>query len=621
MPEHPTAATPDALDGPPSDVPTDLFFTFDEDDRLRGWNRAVVRVTGHDDETLSSMRPVDLFEPEAAERIAATMADVFETGLGRAEVSLVTGDGERIPYELRAVRITDASGETQGFCGSARDITDRRAVERERQAVLDRMTDAFFAVDTEWRLTYVNDRAADILSAAMGRDLPADSMDGLDLWEEIPDAVRTTFYGKYHEAMRTQEVVSFREQYYPLRAWFDVQAYPSETGLSVFFRDVTEQQRYRNRLESRERVLRELYDVVSDVERSFDEQVETLMEIGRGVLGTEYAALSRIEGETYVFEMVEAPNGELGSGDTVPFSSTFCERAVTTERTLVVEDAATDAPGLARRVAAAGWDVACYLGAPVFVEGEVYGTFCFYGADPPPDPFSEWQVTLVDLMAQWVSYELERQRANERLARKNQRLEEFASIVSHDLRNPLNVLQGSLDLAERTGDPEQFGVCRRAADRMEGLIDDVLTLARQGETVAETRSVPLAGLVETCWVGVETGGADLRLRADRSVRADESRLQQAFENLFHNAVEHGPRGVTITVGDLDDGFYVEDDGPGIPSEKRERVLESGYSTSETGTGFGLAIVRRIVEAHGWTIDVTESDEGGARFEVRGVESG
>jgi signal transduction histidine kinase len=529
------------------------------------------------------------------------------------------------------------------------------------------MTDAFFAVDSEWRLTYVNDRAGDVLSAAAADDRSPSELVGTVLWEAVPEAVDTVFYDRYHEAMRTQEPVAFRERYGPLGVWFDVRAYPSETGLSVFFRDVTDQQRHRERIESRERVLRELYDVIADAGRSFDEQVGALMEIGRDVLGTGYATLSRVEGETYVFEAARSPDGGIGAGDTVPLSVTNCERTVAIERTLVIEDAATDAE-FAGRPAHAEWGISCYLGAPVRVDGEVYGTFCFYDEEPREEPFSDWEVTLVDLMAQWVSYELERRRTNERLARKNERLEEFASIVSHDLRNPLNVLQGSLDLAEETGDPEQFAACRRAADRMEGLIDDVLTLARQGETVEDPLRVRLAGIVEEGWASVRTDGATLRTETDRTVLADESRLRRIIENLVRNsvehsstgsrtqsgdavehgarrasardargdsvehsstgsrnraspddAVEHGSGSVTVIVGDLDDGFYVEDDGPGVPAEERERVFDSGYSTSENGTGFGLAIVERIVEAHGWTIDLAESDDGGARFEIRGVE--
>ena len=633
MPEPSLTAVPDEFAASILDALDDLFFTFDERGRFDWWNDAVAEVTGYGDAELASMSPADFFEGGDAERVTAAVAEVFETGRARVEAPIVTSDGERIPYEFCAVRIAAGPGSTRRFCGVGRDISERRAAERERRAVLDRMTDAFFAVDPEWRLTYVNDRAGDVLSAAVGRDLDADEIEGLDLWEEIPEAVGTTFYDRYHEAMRTQEPACFREYYEPLGIWFDVRAYPSATGLSVFFRDVTDQQRQRERIESRERVLRELYDVTADADRSFDEQVEALMDVGRDVFGTGYATLSRVEGETYVFEAVRSPDGGIEPGDSVPLSATNCERAVATERTLVLEDVAADAPDLAERAGHTEWGVSCYLGAPVRVDGEVYGTFCFYDEEPRAEPFSEWEVTLVDLMAQWVSYELERRRANERLARKNERLEEFASIVSHDLRNPLNVLQGSLDLAEETGDAERFDACRRAADRMEGLIDDVLTLARQGETVADTTPVRLAGLVENCWASVETGGATLRVETDRVVVADESRLRQVVENLVRNSVEHGstssrpkaddagehaPEGVTVTVGDLEDGFYVEDDGPGIPAEERERVFDSGYSTSTDGTGFGLAIAERIVGAHGWHIDVAESGAGGARFEIRGV---
>ena len=640
---------PDGFAGSILDALDDLFFTFDEQGRFLQWNRTVVEVTGYDDAALDSMSPADFFEGEDADRVTTAIAEVFESGRARVEAPVVTRDGERIPFEFRAVRVTDGAGETQGFCGVGRDISERRAAERERRAVIDRMTDAFFAVDSEWRLTYVNDRAGQILSSAAAGDLSASELEGTHLWEAIPAAVDTVFYERYHEAMRTQEAVSFREHYAPLETWFDVRAYPSESGLSVFFQDVTEEQRHRERIESRERVLRELYDVTADADLSFDEQVEALMTVGREVLGTDYAALSRVEGETYVFEAVQSPDGALEAGDSVPLSATNCERAVVTERTLVLEDVGTDAE-LAERAGYTEWGISCYLGAPVRVDGDVYGTFCFYDEPPREEPFSDWEVTLVDLMAQWVSYEIERRRVTERLSRKNDRLEEFASFVSHDLRNPLNVLQGSLDLAEETGDPEQFAACHRAADRMEQLIDDVLTLSRQGETVADTRPVPLAGLAESCWGSVETGGATLRTETDRVVVADRSRLRQVLENLVRNSVEHSttsPRSqaregsvehgstgsrpaadegvehdgddLTVTVGALEDGFYLEDDGPGIPAEERDRVFDSGYSTSTTGTGFGLAIVERIVEAHGWTIEVTEGTAGGARFEIRGVD--
>jgi signal transduction histidine kinase len=103
------------------------------------------------------------------------------------------------------------------------------------------------------------------------------------------------------------------------------------------------------------------------------------------------------------------------------------------------------------------------------------------------------------------------------------------------------------------------------------------------------------------------------------ITADKNRLQQLFENLFRNAVEHAGPDVAIRVGALDDGLYVEDDGSGIPEDEHERVLDPGYSTAEESTGYGLAIVNRIVDAHGWSLSIMDGADGGARFEIRGVE--
>jgi PAS domain S-box-containing protein len=218
------------------------------------------------------------------------------------------------------------------------------------------------------------------------------------------------------------------------------------------------------------------------------------------------------------------------------------------------------------------------------------------------------------------------------LERQKERLEEFASIVSHDLRNPLNVAQNRTKLALRTEDQSHLDHVVRAHDRMEALIDDLLTLARSGDAIDDREPVDLATLVDRCWADLGTADATLVVETDRRVRADRSRLRQLVENLLRNAVEHGspsPRsespegadGVTVTVGDLPDGFYVADDGPGIPEAERDDVFEAGYSTADAGTGFGLRIVQQVAEAHGWTIRLAESADGGARFEIRGVDSG
>ena len=221
-----------------------------------------------------------------------------------------------------------------------------------------------------------------------------------------------------------------------------------------------------------------------------------------------------------------------------------------------------------------------------------------------------------------------------RLTRQNERLEQFADVVSHDLRNPLNVAQGRLQLAKEECDSEHLDDVEHAHSRMGTLIEDLLTLARQGETVVEPEPIDLGAVAEACWANVETDDAELSVAIDRTVLADESRVKQLLENLVRNSVEHGSTssraepddaiehagdGVTITVGALPDGFYVEDTGPGIPESERGDVFEAGYSTNRNGTGFGLSIVAEVVDAHGWEISVVEGSDGGARFEITGVE--
>ena len=207
----------------------------------------------------------------------------------------------------------------------------------------------------------------------------------------------------------------------------------------------------------------------------------------------------------------------------------------------------------------------------------------------------------------------------ESVKRANERLEEFTSVVSHDLRNPLNVATGRLELATDECDNGHLDALGRALGRMETLIDDLLTLAREGEEVTGTRPVPLDTICDRCWETVETKQAALITETDREVRASNSRLRQVFENLFRNAVEHGGADTTVTVGDVDGGFYVEDDGSGIPPENRTDVFAAGYSRSTNGTGFGLRIVEQIVTAHDWQIRVTDGADGGARFEITDVE--
>ncbi|MFC6786653.1 ATP-binding protein [Halobaculum halobium] len=209
------------------------------------------------------------------------------------------------------------------------------------------------------------------------------------------------------------------------------------------------------------------------------------------------------------------------------------------------------------------------------------------------------------------------------LATTNEQLDQFTSTVAHDLRNPVNIADGHLGLAREEFDSPHLEASARAVERMDELLSDLLSLARTGNAVSDPEPAELGEVVESAEHNVAMADARLTVESTAPIECDPVRLKEAVENLLRNAIEHNEAMVRVTAGMLPDGdgFYVEDDGRGIPEDQRGNVFDDGYTTIEKGTGFGLSIVTRIADAHGWEIESTESADGGARFEVTGVDCG
>lgn len=217
-------------------------------------------------------------------------------------------------------------------------------------------------------------------------------------------------------------------------------------------------------------------------------------------------------------------------------------------------------------------------------------------------------------------------------------VDRIASVISHELRNPLDVAKAHLQAARERGDEQHFDQLADAHDRMEQIIKDVLTLARKEDAISPSPGVELAAVATDAWATVDTASASLAVDEELPViEADRGRLQRLFENLFRNSVEHArPTGhsgdddggegaageIQVRVGTTaDGGFFVADDGVGIPVGERDRAFEPGYSSDDSGVGLGLAIVEQIAEAHGWTVSLGAGSDGGARFEFRGFDAG
>lgn len=188
-------------------------------------------------------------------------------------------------------------------------------------------------------------------------------------------------------------------------------------------------------------------------------------------------------------------------------------------------------------------------------------------------------------------------------------------MVSHDLRNPLSVASGNLELYRETGEESRLETIDTALTRIQELITDLTSLARYGIPDENHELVSVSEVARDAWELIDTRSATLSTEPC-TVTGDASQITTLFENLFRNAVGHGGPDVTVRVGPLENGFYVEDTGDGIPPDERDTVFDHGYTTGYSGSGIGLTIVSRIAQAHSWDVTLTDSTEGGARFEFR-----
>lgn len=202
---------------------------------------------------------------------------------------------------------------------------------------------------------------------------------------------------------------------------------------------------------------------------------------------------------------------------------------------------------------------------------------------------------------------------------------EIVDFLTHSIRNPLEAAKIHVEVARETGDLSHLAEVEQAHRRIERISQETMKLARQGEIIGDTAQTDVGDLARDAWTTVRTEEATLSVESPGTIQADAGRLRELFENIFRNAVVHGPGNGTdpselvVTVDTMADGFYVADNGTGIPDSDRDQITEMGFTTSETGTGVGLAIVAYIAESHGWDVSVTESKSGGARFEFTGVE--
>lgn len=548
------------------------------DGRIVDVNEHACETLGYDRERLVGMDIWDVDQTLSPDELHALWAGMSPGEIENVDSVHRRADGTEFPVEVRVGRLDAPGGDV--FFAAARDITERRKRERRlkaRSTAMETSIDGIAILDENHEYTFVNQAHADIY----GYDDP-EAFAG-ESWE-------TCYDDGERERMREEvlptlfEEGSWRGEAIGRRR--DGSSFPQELSLTVMedgvvcvVRDITERRKYERELRETNQLLQTILDTTTAAVFVKDSEGRYQLMNGtcRDVLGIEEGdAVGRTDYDLFPEEIAD----EYRADD---------RRVLRDRETIRVEEEVPTGDGMRTFLT---------LKSPIFDESDAPDGVCAVTTD----------------ITERVEYKRE-------LERQNDRLEKFTSIVSHDLRTPLTTAAGRLELATEECDSDHLDAMARSLDRIRGIIDETLTLAREGRTVGDRELVRFSDRLDRWWEDVATANAELEVKAGVAVRGDPGRLRQLFENLFRNAVSHGGRSVTVRVGALDGGgFYVEDNGPGIPPDERDAVFEHGYTTADGGIGFGLAIVEEIVKAHGWEIRAAESDDGGARFEITGVET-
>ncbi len=604
------------------DLAGSILLALDTDGQIERINDHGASVLGYDPEEMVGADWFDLAIPDDdREPMQTAFAEMLADGAADYRVlrnDVVTKEGTVLTVEWRTNVIQDESGAVQGTLSAGRDVTEQRAQAAAIEAERDRFAALFENIPEPAIVASFEDgnpivkRVNPAFEDVFGYDMTTVIGENVDDFI-VPetDTERATSLnddlskGKSVQAEVTRLTTSgprvFRLNVVPVD--------PEQTNVEGYaiYEDITE-------LKKRQTVLEGLHTAAAEIvgAETATEACERTVAAAEEILQFDLCEIS-LEEDGYLVPAASSAEMDEDVPYAAPVEEGIAGQTYRTGESFVIDDLA-EAPGANPQ---GSWKAA--LSVPIGDHG------IFQAASEDAGTFDTTHKELAELLVSHTAETLTRLEKESELRDReaalqvqNQRLEKFTNVLSHDLRNPLTVASGELELAMAESDHPRLETVAQAHERMQDLIEDVLMLARSSENVTEPESVPLGRLSTECFANVDTAEATLHVESEGVIRADPTRMQSLLENLFRNAIEHGSADITVTVGDLSDGFYVADDGPGIPADERERVLEAGYSTREKGTGLGLNIVAETVEAHGWTIEITESADGGARFEFTGV---
>ena len=589
---------------------SDFAYTFDREGRFVFVNQALLDLWGLKLEQAVGKNFFDLEYPfELAARLQDQIQQVFDTKQRITDETPYTSpSGNTGYYEYIFSPFFGEGGAVELVVGTTRNITERKQAEEEikklsdqNREILESITDAFFAIDDEWRFTYANKQAEKLLDREPG------DLIGKVIWEIYPGLTGSEFENVYRRTASEKIPLSITSYYPDHDRWYDVNVYPAPKGITIYFRNATERIRteeFLRKSQAESDKQRRLYDTilsntpdlvyVFNLEHRFIYANEVLLKmwgktwdeaIGKNCLELGYEPWHAEMHDREIEQVVATKKPIRGE---VPFAGTFGRR------------------------------IYDYIFVPII------------GADGE-----------VEAVAGTTRDITERQQMEEALRDADRRKDEFLATLAHELRNPLAPIRSGLEVIRQVRDDkakfdETLEIIERQTNQIVHLVDDLLDISRitQGKIKLRLERFELKTAIEmaleTSQGLIDESENELTVSLPEKpifINADLTRTTQIFLNILNNAAKYSDKGGKISLkAKAENGnavISIKDTGLGIEPDMLAKIfdmfgqIETPHEQARGGLGIGLSVVEKLVGMHGGSVEAFSEGSGkGSEFVVR-----